>query len=57
MEQLANQHSVYTGMHFKGAKGVPFGKCRCGAYLDGKDEIDRHREEFCGMSREGEQYV
>lgn len=37
------EHKVYTGMHFRGSKTVPFGKCRCGAYLEGQAAIDEHR--------------
>ena len=38
------EHKIYTANHLKGGQPFPFGKCRCGAYLLGQQEIDEHRE-------------
>lgn len=38
------EHQVYTGLKFRGHMLYPFGKCLCGAYLDGQQAIDEHKE-------------
>lgn len=35
-------HKIYTGNHASGNVSVPFGKCSCGAYLQGQQEIEAH---------------
>jgi hypothetical protein len=37
------KHKVYTGWRVRGSTTDPFGKCLCGAVLEGHAEIDRHR--------------
>lgn len=39
-------HYIYTGRQHRGNKLYEYGKCRCGAVLQGRDEIDAHREEY-----------
>lgn len=37
-------HRVYVGNRTRGGNNsLVFGRCRCGAVLEGQDEIDAHR--------------
>jgi hypothetical protein len=38
------KHYIATALRFSGSgHGIPFGKCRCGAYMADQAEIDAHR--------------
>ena len=37
-------HRVHTANHVRGLMSIPFGKCLCGAYLEGQQAIDEHKE-------------
>lgn len=39
-----DEHRIYTGNHYSGSRMLPFGKCRCGAVLEGAEEIEEHRK-------------
>jgi len=37
------EHKVYTANSMRGASAYPFGKCRCGAHLENREEIEEHK--------------
>lgn len=44
-QATAQDHQVYTGRRHRGNQLYEYGKCLCGAVLQGKEEIDAHRSE------------
>jgi hypothetical protein len=37
------EHKVYTANNLRGNMAFPFGKCRCGAYLESRTAIEEHK--------------
>lgn len=46
MEEKKKKHALYTAFHRSGTRMTRFGKCRCGAYLVGEEEIEQHIKEM-----------
>lgn len=36
-------HRIYTGRHIQSSRSMIFGRCLCGATLEGQEAIDEHR--------------
>ena len=41
-----SKHKIYEGVRSRGGATQVFAKCRCGAVLYGREQIDEHREEM-----------
>jgi len=42
-EPAPQEHQIHTGRIHRGNKLYDFGKCRCGAVLEGNEAIEAHR--------------